>query len=294
MRAIATQNLTKTYGKHRGISQVDLEVQEGERYGFIGPNGAGKSTTIKLLLGFLFPTAGTARIFGKDCVKSSDTIKRVTAYVPSEVRYYRNLTARQIMKTALNFHKMRWDSLADELIDQFAIEADKKMEEFSLGNKKKVAIAAALVTCPGLLILDEPTSGLDPLMQKTLFDVLQKRNETGMTVFMSSHNLAEVEQFCQKAAFIKEGKLIEVAKLSHQEREGKIFSVACPELTREALEGCGAQIISQEESAWRFVYRGEMSGILGLLSHYNIQDLTVRNIDLEDKFLSYYESGEGK
>ena len=292
MRAIVTQGLTKNYGRHRGISNVDLEVQEGERFGFIGPNGAGKSTTIKLLLGFLFPTSGSCRIFAKDCVKSSEIIKRVTSYVPSEVRFYRNLTGYQMIKTALRFHHMRWDAVADQLMEQFEIDPDKKMGELSLGNKKKVAIAAALVTCPALLILDEPTSGLDPLMQKTLFEVLKKRNETGLTVFMSSHNLAEVEHFCQKAAFIKEGRLIEVTELGRARENGKIFSVVAPEFDLAILGEFDGELLSQDNDTIRFLSHGDINAVLKTLSRYHIQDLSVRDFDLEDKFLSYYEGGD--
>jgi ABC-2 type transport system ATP-binding protein len=180
MTVIEINNLTKAYGKKRGISNVNLRVNRGEIFGFIGPNGAGKSTTIKVLLNFIFPSSGEAKILGMDCVTDKKNVD---------------------------------DTYMKELCKTFEVELTKNVSELSLGNKKKVAIVQALIHKPKLLILDEPTNGLDPLMQQKLFKTLLKIREEGTTIFLSSHNLTEVEEFCDRVAIIKEGKIIEVRSI---------------------------------------------------------------------------------
>jgi ABC-2 type transport system ATP-binding protein len=213
MTVIEINNLTKAYGKKRGISNVNLRVNRGEIFGFIGPNGAGKSTTIKVLLNFIFPSSGEAKILGMDCVTETDKIKESIGYVPSEVRYYDNMTVEELLNYAKSFKKNVDDTYMKELCKTFEVELTKNVSELSLGNKKKVAIVQALIHKPKLLILDEPTNGLDPLMQQKLFKTLLKIREEGTTIFLSSHNLTEVEEFCDRVAIIKEGKIIEVRSI---------------------------------------------------------------------------------
>ncbi|MEG1778580.1 MAG: ABC transporter ATP-binding protein, partial [Oscillospiraceae bacterium] len=198
MKVIETVNLTKSYGKNRGIKYINISVEESEIYGFIGPNGAGKSTTIKTLLNFVHPTSGSATIFGMDIVKDSNKIKENIGYVPSEVRYYDDVRVKDIIKYAKSFYKNISSEDVDNICNELELDMDKKMRELSLGNKKKVAIAQALIQKPKLLILDEPTNGLDPLMQKKLFNILIEEKKKGTTVFLSSHNLVEVQNLCDK------------------------------------------------------------------------------------------------
>ena len=218
MNVIETNKLSKTYGKSRGIDNISLEVKGGEIYGFVGPNGAGKSTTIRLLLNFIYPVSGSGKIFNKDIVKESKEIKKLIGYVPSEVRFYDDMKVKEVIEYACSFYeKVNMDEIY-RLCDVFEMDLHKKMRELSLGNKKKVAIVQALVNNPKLIILDEPTGGLDPLMQKKLFDTLKALRERGTTIFLSSHNLMEVENLCQRVAVIKEGKIIDIIDIE-KERE---------------------------------------------------------------------------
>ncbi len=292
MAIIETRGLTKTYGQSRGISDVDLVVNEGEIYGFIGPNGAGKSTTIKLLLNLIFPTSGSATLFGLDVVKDSEQIKRKVGYVPGEVRYYPHMTANELLRTTLAFHGQTSSEEMDRLCEMFEIEREKKLGAMSLGNKKKVAIAAALVHSPQLLILDEPTNGLDPLMQKRLFATLAQRAEAGATVFLSSHNLSEVQAHCTKAAFIKEGRIIRIDDLSVGRRYSKMVTITADLPIESALiERIGGKGITVNGQTTSFVYDGQANELMRLLAELQLKDVLIENSSLESEFLSYYEGG---
>lgn len=286
---ISINNLTKTYNGSRGIDNVSLNVEKGEIYGFIGPNGAGKSTTIKLLLNTIFPTSGEGKVFGLDIVKDSAKIKQHIGYVPSEVRFYENMSAFEILKTTIAFHKKGSLEEINKLFSIFDIEKNKKMCELSLGNKKKVAIAAALVHNPELILLDEPTSGLDPLMQKHLFDVLKEKNKNGTTIFISSHNLTEVQEHCTKAAFIKEGKILEIQDLTKDLKRTKIFTIISKDLDLSAVKNAGASVIEAKNDKTVFTYDGKLNEILDIISKFDIDDMIMDNLSLESKFLSYYE-----
>jgi ABC-2 type transport system ATP-binding protein len=220
MAVIETKGLTKYYGSSRGIVDVDLSVNEGEIYGFIGPNGAGKSTMIKTLLGMIFPTRGSADIFELDCVRHSHVIKRQIGYVPSEVRLYEDITVRRMLRFSDSFYPGAGEEYTRAFMDAFELEPDKKIGELSSGNKKKTALVAALASRPKLLILDEPTNGLDPLMRRTLFDALLSEQQKGATVFLSSHNLDEVESLCSRVAIIREGRIVDIKKISELSAAG--------------------------------------------------------------------------
>lgn len=222
MNAIEIKNLTKVYGKNRGIQDINISVKEGEIYGFIGPNGAGKSTTIKTLLNFIYPTSGEALIFGMDSVKESEKIKEYIGYVPSEVRYYDDVKVKDIIKYAQSFYPKSNKEYVDRICNELELDMNKKMGELSLGNKKKVAIAQSLINNPKLLILDEPTNGLDPLMQKKLFNILIEEKEKGNTVFLSSHNLVEVQNLCDRVCVIKEGKIVDIIEIEKSKTELKL------------------------------------------------------------------------
>ena len=221
--AIETKKLTKFYGKSRGIVDVDLAVEEGEIFGFIGPNGAGKSTTIRTLLGLIKKSGGSAAIFGMDCEKDKVQILSEVGYLPGEVFYYDNMRAIDLLRYSASFYKKDCTKRITELADALSLDLNKKIEDMSLGNKKKVGIVQGLLHSPRLIILDEPTSGLDPLMQRTFFDLIQRENERGATVLFSSHILGEVQRICDRVAIIKEGRIVDLRSIDD-------LRVAIPEL----------------------------------------------------------------
>lgn len=292
MNVIEMKSLTKTFGNARGIEDVTLTVKEGEVYGFIGPNGAGKSTTIKLLLSLIYPTNGSGKIFNQDMITQSLEIKKMIGYVPSEVRYYPYLTGEELIKTTLAFHHRKDFSQIDMLCKMLDIDQKKKIGALSLGNKKKIAIACALIHQPKLIILDEPTSGLDPLIQKRLFELLKERNNSGATIFISSHNLNEVQEHCTKVAFIKEGKILKVQELGEEIIPSKIVTIKGAHLQKAVFEKIGANILEIENHYIKFCYKGDISKLTELIGTLKPSDLTIENSSLEDAFLAYYEGGK--
>ena len=226
MNVIEINHLTKNYGKARGITDITFQVEEGEIFGFIGPNGAGKSTTIRTLLSLIYPTSGSAKIFGMDSVKYAPEIKKQIGYLPSEVFYYDNMKVMDLLKYSASFYKKDCRKRIKELAEIMDLDLTKKMDDLSLGNKKKVGIVQGLLHEPKLLILDEPTSGLDPLMQQKFFELLELENKKGATILFSSHILSEVQKLCNRVAIIKEGKLVTVEKIrTLQENNYKKFKI---------------------------------------------------------------------
>ncbi|WP_291634406.1 ABC transporter ATP-binding protein, partial [Clostridium sp.] len=226
MNVIEIKNLTKSYGKARGIIDVSFNVGQGEIFGFIGPNGAGKSTLIRTLLSLIYPTSGSATIFGKDCVEFGPEIKKEIGYLPSEVFYYDNMKVIDLLKYSASFYKKDCSTRIVELAEIMDLDLNKKIDDLSFGNKKKVGIVQGLLHSPKLIILDEPTSGLDPLMQQKFFELLEDENKKGATILFSSHILGEVQRLCNRVAIIKEGKIIKVEKISTlQENNHKKFKI---------------------------------------------------------------------
>ncbi|MBO0441801.1 ABC transporter ATP-binding protein [Candidatus Enterococcus ikei] len=295
MKAIELKGLTKLYKKQPAIDQVDLSVEKGEIYGFIGPNGAGKSTTIKAMLNFIYPDQGTATLLGLDSIKDAKEIRKRTGYVSSDVRFYPNMTTLEVLKYVAEFHQLKNSKQQiDYFIELFAIDAKKKMSELSLGNKKKIAITAGILPNPELLILDEPTNGLDPLMQHRLFEELEKYNKKGMTIFLSSHDLNEVQQHAHRAAFIREGKIITVQDITKEKSLGKVITLVGDQIPLSLFEKMGAAILKHQGNETRLFYEGDLHKVLPLLGDASIQDFTVTNPELEDQFMALYEGGDGK
>lgn len=291
MYIIETDNLTKTYGKSRGIVDVNLKIKEGEIFGFVGPNGSGKSTTIRTLLNFMFPTSGSATIFGRDIVKDSCGIKELVGYVPSEVRFYEEVKVIDIINYAASFYKECSRDEIDRLCEKLDVEVNKKMGELSLGNKKKVAIVQALISNPKLLILDEPTNGLDPLIQKKLFELLLEQKKKGMTIFLSSHNLVEVENFCDRVAVIKDGKIIDTIEIDKiSKKSGLKVEIEALGLTEVNIEELGGESISLEGGTIKFKYLKEIDKLIKALTKFKITKLLISEQTLEDTFMDYYKS----
>jgi ABC-2 type transport system ATP-binding protein len=293
MNIIEIKNLTKTYGKNRGIEAVNLKVKEGEIFGFIGPNGAGKSTTIKLLLNLIFPTSGEAKILGLDCVTETTKIKESLGYVPSEVRYYDNMKVQELIDYAKSFRKNIDNDYVQELYKTFDVELEKNISELSLGNKKKVAIVQAILHKPKLLILDEPTNGLDPLIQQKLFNTLLSLKKEGTTIFLSSHNLTEVEEFCDRVAIIKEGKIIDIKNISDfSNKKIKRVTLKLSENVKEEIKAIGGEIIEISEKTLVFNYNGDINKLLALIGKYKVLDLVIEEKKLSEVFMSYYEGNK--
>ena len=287
MNVIQTENLTKYYGKSRGIIELNLAVEQGEFFGFIGPNGAGKSTTIRTLLGLIAPTSGSAMIFGKDVTKEKESILRDVGYLPSEALFYQGMKVKDVLKLSADLRKKDCKAEAKLLCDRLQLDTSRKIDELSFGNRKKVAIVCALQHRPGLLVLDEPTSGLDPLMQKEFFDILQERNKEGTTIFLSSHILSEIQRNCTRAAIIRDGKIIACDSVDALSKTSAKRITVHGKIDLEEL--CGIRDRKDTEDSVSFLYSGDMNSLLRALSSGNVDDLTITEPDLEEVFLHYYE-----
>ena len=287
MNVIQTENLTKYYGKSRGIIELNLAVEQGEFFGFIGPNGAGKSTTIRTLLGLIAPTSGSAMIFGKDVTKEKECILRDVGYLPSEALFYQGMKVKDVLKLSADLRKKDCKAEAKLLCDRLQLDTSRKIDELSFGNRKKVAIVCALQHRPGLLVLDEPTSGLDPLMQKEFFDILQERNKEGTTIFLSSHILSEIQRNCTRAAIIRDGKIIACDSVDALSKTSAKRITVHGKIDLEEL--CGIRDRKDTEDSVSFLYSGDMNSLLRALSSGNVDDLTITEPDLEEVFLHYYE-----
>ena len=290
MKAIQTINLTKRYGKHRGIENVGLAVDEGDFFGFIGPNGAGKSTTIRTLLGLIFPTSGTAEIFGKQIINDKTEILAQVGYLPSEAIYYGNMRVRDILSFAAKSRRIDCKKEAARLCERLELDPSRKVGELSLGNRKKVGIVLAMQHNPRLYIMDEPTSGLDPLMQQEFYSLLKERNRQGATVFLSSHILSEVTRYCEHAAVIREGSVLvsdSVKKLAHTGVKQVTLQgiAAAPSISNAAN-------MSFNNDCARFLYRGDRNELICALSALRFEDITIADPDFEDIFLHYYAKEE--
>ncbi|MDL2205677.1 ABC transporter ATP-binding protein [Eubacteriales bacterium OttesenSCG-928-N13] len=288
MAVIEIQNLKKNYGLHVGTRDVSFAVEQGEIFGFVGPNGAGKSTTIKVLLGFIFAQGGSASICGLDVVKNTKAIKAFTGYVPSDVRLYGGMRVRELLKRNAAFYDDVQAGEVERLCALFEIDTEKRFQELSTGNKKKVSILCALMPNPRVIILDEPTNGLDPVMQKVLFEELKRRTALGATVLLSSHNLAEVEEYCGRVAFIQEGSILAVTNLGEAVTHRKIITVtggpgSAPE-----------ELTLLREEGEKKVYRTELSGkvLLAAIAAMAPEDFTVENESMEEYFWNLYGLGD--
>lgn len=291
MNAIEIRKLTKQYGKYRGIIDVNLRVKEGEVFGFIGPNGAGKSTAIRTILNFIQPTDGEAQIFGMNCFTQTEKIKQLIGYLPSEVHYYDDMKVRELLNYSAGFYKKDCSQRIAELCEMLELSTDKKLEELSFGNKKKVGIIQALLHQPKLLILDEPTSGLDPLMQNKFFDILKEENKKGVTIFFSSHVLSEVQKMCHRVAIIKEGKIINVETIDNL--LNNTYKKIRLEFRKDAPSAfdnfAGVVNRTLAENSIEFLYNGQMDRVIKKLYEYEVKNIWIEEPQLEEIFMHYYQ-----
>ena len=289
MPIIETRQLSKYYGDIRGIDQVDLNVKAGEFFGFIGPNGSGKSTAIRTLLGLIQPTSGDAKIFNKDIQTHQTEILKEIGYMPSEAMFYNGMRVKDILKLSAKLHKKDCTHEAARLCERLKLDINKKVETLSLGNRKKVSIVCALQHKPALYILDEPTSGLDPLMQKEFFTILNERHLEGATIFLSSHVLTEIQQHCERAAIIRNGKIIACDTTENLAKSSakKITLTG----TNDVPSISGLSNIEIHETQVQFLYSGPIKALLTAIEPLPFSDLTIGEPSLDDMFLHYYSEG---
>jgi ABC-2 type transport system ATP-binding protein len=284
--------LSKSYGRARGIENINLEIGEGEIFGFIGPNGAGKSTTIRILLNLIFPSGGSARIMGMDVIRETKKIKRLVGYVPSDANAYNSMEVHEFLSYCMRFYGVTGDEnrIAD-LSAMFELDLKRKIADLSMGNRKKVSIVQSLLHNPKLLILDEPTTGLDPLMQSKFFELLRSENQKGMTIFFSSHILGEVQMLCKRVAIIKEGKIVQLEDIETlRKKQLKKISI---EFENQAEKGNFSihgieSVIHGPVSMFTFMYSGDINELVGLLSGRKIVNLMIEEPSLDEIFMHYY------
>ena len=290
MNVIEVNNLTKYYGKARGIVNVSFNVEEGEIFGFIGPNGAGKSTTIRLLLSLIHPTSGSAKVFGKDVTTHGPEIRRDIGYLPSEVYYYEGMKVIDLLKYSASFYDCDCTQRMHELSQTMELALNRRISDLSYGNKKKVGIVQGLLHSPKLLFLDEPTAGLDPLMQRKFFDLIRAENARGVTVFFSSHILGEVQRLCTRVGIIREGSIAEISDIrTLQQNNYKKVSVTAPGLEAASFDLPGVTNFTTENGTVHFFFKGDINAVLGKFNGIQVADVTIEEPTLEEIFMHYYE-----
>jgi ABC-2 type transport system ATP-binding protein len=291
---ISAEKLTKSYGQHRGIIEVDLEVQENEAFGFLGPNGAGKTTMIRTLLNHIRPTSGKATVFGIDTTVDPVAIHRRLGYLPGEFALYDKLTGGQTLEYFANLRGGVDAAYQTQLIERLDLDTSRKFKEYSKGNKQKVGLIAALQHRPDLLLLDEPTSGLDPLVQQTFYEVIREAKAEGRTVFLSSHILSEVEKTCDRVAIVRDGLLVKVDRvealrdLAHHQVELR-FAGEVPLGAFAALPGVSD--LKAEENVLRMRVSGSITPLVREAANYELLDFVSREPSLEETFLAQYGRG---
>jgi ABC-2 type transport system ATP-binding protein len=288
---IETERLTKSYGPHRGIIDVDLQVQEGEAFGFLGPNGAGKTTTIRTLLDHIRPTGGRARVFGIETTADPKAIHARVGYLPGEFVLYDKLTGGQTIEYFANLRGGVDKAYQAELVERLDIDTSRRFREYSKGNKQKIGLVIALQHRPDLLLLDEPTSGLDPLVQQTFYAVIREAKAEGRTIFLSSHILSEVERTCDRVGIIRDGRLTRIGRveelrdLAHHQVE-IVFSGGVPVAAFEALPGV-SDVVAQDHTL-RLRVAGSIAPVVRAAAAYEIVDFVSREPSLEETFLAEY------
>ena len=292
MSTIEVENLTKYYGKARGIVDVTFSEDEGEIFGFIGPNGAGKSTTIRLLLSLIHPTSGSARVFGKDVVTQGPEIRRDIGYLPSEVYYYEGMKVIDLLNYSASFYDHDCTRRIRELSETMELDLSRRISDLSYGNKKKVGIVQGLLHSPRLLFLDEPTAGLDPLMQRNFFDLIRAENARGVTVFFSSHILGEVQRLCTRVGIIREGQIVEISNIrTLQQNNYKKVAVSADGLADPAyFDLPGVTNLEAENGAIHFFFKGDINLVLQKIHEIQVKDVTIEEPTLEEIFMHYYEN----
>jgi ABC-2 type transport system ATP-binding protein len=290
--AIATAGLTKSYGTNRGVEDLDLRVERGEVFGFLGPNGAGKTTTIRLLLDLIRPTRGRAEIAGLDCQADSLEVRRLTGYLPGELKPPGRSRAIDFLTYLGRLRGGVEVRAIAELAERLGLDLGRPIGDLSKGNKQKVGIVAAFMHDPELLILDEPTSGLDPLRQQDVLELVRERAAVGRSVFLSSHDLDQVEHVAERVGIIREGRLIAAEAISTLKqralRRVEVRLAAPADGVERLREVTGVRDLSLTDDVVRLHVEGSMDALVKELARLPVQTLTSETAELEEIFLSYY------
>lgn len=272
---IEISNLTKNYGKHRGVENVSFSVKEGEIFGFLGPNGAGKSTTIRSMLGLIKYDQGQICINGFDAIKDREKILQEVGYMPSEAWFYPGMTIKDVLRFSADVRKADCSAEAEMLCERLQIDVKRKISELSLGNRKKVSIVCAMQHKPKLFVFDEPTSGLDPLMQNVFFELIKKYVNEGATCMLSTHVLSEVRSHCDRVAIMREGKLVVTDTVEH---------LLASKSKRIRMIRDGEKI--------DFIYKDDLNNLYKELEGHNIEDILIEEPSIEEVFMHYYDREE--
>jgi ABC-2 type transport system ATP-binding protein len=296
-KTIEVDGLTRYFGKHRGIDDVSFDVGEGEIFGFLGPNGAGKTVTIRHLLGFLQPTSGYARILGYDCWKHSRQVKQRVGYLPGDARMYEQMTGMEFLEFFSSFRNFWKQDRVAELIDRLEVETSRRVKYLSRGNRQKLLIIQALMHDSPILVLDEPSSGLDPLKQVEFLDILREERSRGKTIFLSSHQLTEIERIADRVAIIRAGKLVAVEHVNslialRERRMVVTFSEPVDPNRLEVLDGISVRQESPSGTYLELAVRGTLAPLLAELSKLPVSDMEYGPAELESVFLHYYGTDE--
>ena len=287
---IAVENLTKYYGKARGIESIGFAVEAGEVFGFLGPNGAGKTTTIRILLDLVRPTSGTATVFGTHVGKNSLGVRRRCGYLPGDFAPYGHFSADEFLRFASHL-RGRGEPVAKSLLDRLGLskaDLSRKIKHLSHGTRQKLGIVQAFFHEPDLLVLDEPTNGLDPLMQGEFYRLLEETKHEGRTVFLSSHILPEVERTCDRVAIVRGGTLVGLETLEAlKKKRYRRLRVRLRE-PRENVELAGAELVKTDGVDYEFLVKGEPGAFLGDLARLPVEDVVFPEPDLEEVFMTYY------
>lgn len=278
MNAVEVKGFSKNYGSTLAVKNISFTIHEGEIVGFVGKNGAGKTTTLRAITNMIYPTDGEVNVYGMDCVKQSKEIKKILSYMPGDTSFYEQFTARDIFNVCLKFSSESFER-AQELSEYFELDMDKKISGLSLGNRKKVSIIQAFLKDAKVYILDEPTNGLDPLMQEKFFALVKEKKEKGCAVFLSSHNMSEVEKYCDRVIIIKDGEIIDTVS-PETERKNRPLYVAY-----ETADG----------SEMIFDFKGDINELIDQLHKEKLTSIEIRPKTVEEEFIKYYsDSGEEK
>ena len=283
------QNLTKYYGKIKGVENLSLKLEEGEIFGFIGPNGAGKSTTIRSIMNLINKTSGRVLIDNKEFNKDDIEIKEKIGYLPSEIHLYDDLTVKEMLDYHESFYKKDISKRRKELVKRLELDEKKKIEDLSLGNLKKLGIVLAFMHEPKILILDEPTSGLDPIMQNIFYDLLKEEKAKGNTIFYSTHILNEVSKICDRVGIIRNGELIKVVKIEDLFKESLTFVTITSDQIKEIVEDLKVNTLLENGNTIKFGNNLSSDELIKKLSKYKIDRILIEEATLDDMFLHYYK-----